>query len=286
MPVTVTIPVLELTQNGYDKVLDLVGETENSLAGSPPAVPFDAQAHLWISLDDVRSVEAVNVLGLLSGSDPALADEVILFSTHYDHVGDDPGTWVCPEGVSAIDEPRDPGCEREPGRRYPGANDNASGVGVMLEILRLWNHSGYRPRKSVLFAAWGAQEAGQAGMSYYMGHPLVPLERTVAVIHMDAVGGGEGYYLGAQGTRTGEAYLRSTIQCAEDLLDGRLSMASPPRTDDPARLYREADIPTLWLTWRGASEENWPAEHADLVEPYRLGVTGRMVTLALMALAQ
>ena len=285
MPVTATIPVLELTQNGYDKVLDLIGETESSLSSSPPAVPFDVQAHLWISLDDLRSVEAVNVLGLLAGSDRDLADEIIVFSTHYDHVGDDPGTWVCPEGLSAINEPRDPGCVREPGMRYPGANDNASGVGVMLEILRLWEQSGYHPRRSVLFAAWGAQEAEQAGMEYYMGHPLLPLEQTVAVMHMEAVGGGEGYYLGAQGARTREAYLRSTIQCAEDLLDGRLTITSPPR-NDPARLYREAGIPTLWLSWREASDENWPAEHADLVEPYRLGVTGRMVTLALMALAQ
>ena len=131
----------------------------------------------------------------------------------------------------------------------------------------------------------GAQEAEQAGLHYYMGHPLVPLEQTIAVVHMEAVGGGEGYYLGAQGTRTREAHLRATIQRAEDLLDGRLSITSPPR-DDPARLYRDAGIPTLWLTWREASEENWPAEHADLVEPYRLGVTGRMVALSLMALAQ
>ena len=51
-------------------------------------------------------------------------------------------------------------------------------------------------------------------------------------------------------------------------------------------MWRDAGIPTLWLTWREASEENWPATYADEVEPYRLGVTGRMVTLALMALAR
>ena len=87
-----------------------------------------------------------------------------------------------------------------------------------------------------------------------------------------------------QATMT-ESVAAAFFSIGEDLLDGRLSITSPPR-NDPARLYREAGIPTLWLTWREASAENWPAEHADLVEPYRLGVTGRMVTLAVMALAQ
>jgi hypothetical protein len=70
------------------------------------------------------------------------------------------------------------------------------------------------------------------------------------------------------------------------MLDGRLTLASPPSKSDPASVFREAGIPTLWLSWRDASEENWPADDADQVEPYRLGVTGQMVTLALMALAQ
>jgi hypothetical protein len=50
--------------------------------------------------------------------------------------------------------------------------------------------------------------------------------------------------------------------------------------------FHEAGLPTLLVSWRGASEDNWPVEIADEVDPYRLGVTGRMVSLALMSLAR
>ena len=76
------------------------------------------------------------------------------------------------------------------------------------------------------------------------------------------------------------------MQSAEDVLEGRLTLTSPPARDDPAAALRQAGIPTLWLSWRDASKENWPAAFADSVEPYRLGVTGQMVTLSLMALAR
>jgi hypothetical protein len=288
-PVSETIPVLELTQPGYELLLELAGETKVSMLDAPPALPLGIYAHMSVPLGAPEAAETANVLGLLPGSDPLLRDELVLLSAHYDHVGDDPVAWVCPPGVSAMDEGREApasGCERVAGRRYPGANDNASGVGVLLEVARLWHESGYRPRRSVLFIAWGAQESGQAGLAYYFEHPIWPLEDVVAVLHLEAVGGGGGYYLGAQGTREHEGLLRFVMQAAEDVLEGRLTPSSPPRQDDPAALLRQAGIPTLWLTWREASDENWPAEFEDEVQPYRLGVTGRMVTLAAMCMAR
>ena len=160
------------------------------------------------------------------------------------------------------------------------------GVAVMLEIARLWHETGHQPRRTVLFAVWAAQEVGQVGLRRYVQAPAVPIEDLVAVLHLGAVGGGEGYYLGAEGDMDQDGLLRFTMERAEEVLDGRLSVSSPPTRDDPVALFREAGIPTLRLRWREASRENWPTEYADEVQPYRLGVTGRMVTLALMALAR
>jgi hypothetical protein len=280
------IPVLELTMQGYERVLDLSGHTRDLEAGAPPALPLGLGASMAIATDLSRTVEAYNILGLLPGRDPLLAKEVLVLSAHYDHVGDDPDGWLCPPGVSASAPERATLCERVPGLRYPGANDNASGVAVLLEVMQRWRETGYRPRRSVLFAALGAQEAGQAGLRYYIAHPSWPIERTVAVIHLDAVGGGDGYYLGAEADKSSDGLLRFTLERAEQLLDGRLALSSVPARDDPAALYRQTGVSTLWLTWREASEENWPAAHADVVEPYRLGVTGKMVTLTAMALAR
>ena len=185
---------------------------------------------------------------------------------------------------------------------------------MLLEIARLWQETGYRPQRSVLFAAWGAQELGEKGSSYYVEHPLFPLERTVSVVQMDVVGGGGGHYMEAQGVREREGLSMFAMQVAEDLVDGRLKLAVPRELGSSADLvpgtelfaspfeglayqllkseysdqvsFHRVGVPALLVTWRGANEDNWPDEIADEVEPYRLGVTGRMVTLTMMSIAR
>jgi Zn-dependent M28 family amino/carboxypeptidase len=225
------------------------------------------EARVEISFSSLERGQTANVLGLLPGSDPDLAHEVIVLGAHYDHVGDDP-----------------PG-EQGGGLRYPGANDDASGVAVLLEIARLWQAAGYQPGRSVLFAAWGAQEPGELGSRYYVDHPLLPLKDTVAMLQLDTVGGGEGYYLEAQGGSAREGLLLFNLQVADEWVDGRLTLESQWAQSDQIP-FHEAGVPSLLITWREASEDNWPVEIADEVDPYRLGVTGRMVTLAVMATAR
>ncbi|HSR32579.1 MAG TPA: M28 family peptidase, partial [Anaerolineae bacterium] len=181
LPAIGAIPVLQLTKGGYERLLEAIGQTHEALLDSPPAQPLGIEVRVEISFSPLESVQTANVLGLLPGSDPDLAQEVIVLGAHYDHVGDDP-----PGGQGG-------------GLCYPGANDDASGVAVLLEIARLWQAAGYRPGRSVLFAAWGAQELGELGSRYYVEHPLLPLGDTVAMLQLDTVGGGEGYYLEAQG---------------------------------------------------------------------------------------
>jgi hypothetical protein len=264
-----TIPTLELTRQGAARLLEAAGQTQGSLAASPPALHLGLKATVDVPLSTPVTVETANVLGLLPGSDPKLSQEIVIVGAHYDHVGDDPGTTG-------------PGTA---GRRYAGANDNASGIGVLLEIARLWQETGYRPRRSVLFVAWGAQEPGEIGSTCYVTHPAFPLESTVAVFQLDGVGGGRGYFLEAQGDPAQEGLLRFVLEAAETQVDGRLTLTRPSdRSDD--RPFRQAGIPTVLLTWRESSEDNLPAEQADPVESYRLGVTGRMVSLALMTIAR
>jgi len=255
------IPVLELTSVGSLKLLEMVGHTRESILDSPPALPLGLKARMEIPFSTPETVETANVLGLLPGSDPVLGQEVIILGAHYDHVGDDPD------------------------RRYAGANDNASGVGVLLEMARLWQEAGYRPQRSVLFAAWGAQEPGELGSSYYVDNPVLLLDKTVAMLQLDAVGGGSGYYLEARGEWEQDGVLLFSMMATEDLADGRLALRGQARESDQVP-FHEVGLPTLLITWRGASEDNWPVEIADEVDPYRLGVTGRMVTLALMSIAR
>jgi hypothetical protein len=285
-----SIPVLELTRPGYQRLLaECVPPAIEQIAPNAlPALPLGLHVRLAVPLGAPETVQAANVLGLLPGSDPALRDQVLVLAAGYDYVGDDPEAVVCPSQVTSYElrvTGQGAGCERVAGRRYPGANEGASGVGVLLEVARLWHEAGYRPRYSVLFAAWGAHEAGAAGLRYYITHPVFSLERTAAVLQLGAVGGGEGYCLDAYGTREREGLLRFSMQAADEQLDGRLMIKKPSGESDPAPL-RQAGVPTLFLNWRDARAENWPAELADPIELRQLRVTGQMVTLAAMTLAR
>ena len=111
-----------------------------------------------------------NVVGLIEGTDPLLRNEWIILSAHYDHEG------TTDSGI------------------FNGADDDASGVAGMLEIAEAYALAaarGHRPRRSILLAAWNAEERGLLGAWAYTEHPLMPLSKTVAVLNMDMIGRSE-----------------------------------------------------------------------------------------------
>lgn len=107
-----------------------------------------------------------NVIGILEGSDPQLKEELIIIGAHLDHLG------YCYEMM-------------------PGANDNASGVAVVLGVAEALARCAVKPRRSVMFLFFGAEEQGVVGSEYYLDHPRVPIEKTVAFINLDGVGCGD-----------------------------------------------------------------------------------------------
>ena len=112
-----------------------------------------------------RNLESRNVVGLLPGSDPERADEVVVITAHYDHLGTGPAV----DGDSI----------------YNGAYDNASGVSLLLEVADAFSRLEPRPARSILFMATTAEEAGLLGSRHYTQHPLLPLEATVAALNVD-----------------------------------------------------------------------------------------------------
>ena len=113
--------------------------------------------------NQIRNVLSTNVLALLPGSQRA--DEVIVYSAHWDHFG------------------RDPNLTGD--QIYNGAVDNGSGLAALLEIADAFAHQQPPPQRSVLFLAPTLEEAGLLGSRYYTLHPARPLARTVAAINMD-----------------------------------------------------------------------------------------------------
>jgi Zn-dependent M28 family amino/carboxypeptidase len=126
------------------------------------------EAEIRVVLTESRRTRTVNVVGMIEGSDPKLKDETILLGAHWDHVG-----------VAAD------------GSVYTGADDNASGTAALVETARALAESGAKPRRSIVFAAFAAEERGLLGSSYYAARPPRPLETTRAMINMDMVGRNE-----------------------------------------------------------------------------------------------
>jgi Zn-dependent M28 family amino/carboxypeptidase len=130
------------------------------------AIPTDLTAHFdWTA--KTREIPTHNVLALLPGSDPARAQEAIVYSAHYDHLG-----VATPENGDAI---------------YNGAVDNASGCGAVLEIARAFAATTPRPPRSILFAWVTAEEGGLRGSEYLARHSTFPPERIVANLNLDGV---------------------------------------------------------------------------------------------------
>lgn len=109
-----------------------------------------------------------NVGARVVGSDPDLKDEWIILSAHYDHLG------------------------VRGGRLYPGADDNASGVAMLLEAARLLAGGDLRPRRSLMLVAFDMEEEALWGSRHFANHPPVPLDRVALFATADLIGGALG----------------------------------------------------------------------------------------------
>jgi Zn-dependent M28 family amino/carboxypeptidase len=129
-------------------------------------VPLGVQATMSIS-NKLRTIDSRNVVAKLEGSDPALKDEYVVYSAHWDHLG-----VGAPVKGDAI---------------YNGALDNASGVATVLEIARAFMQVKPQPKRSILFLMVTAEEQGLLGSQYYSVTPLYPLAKTAANINIDGI---------------------------------------------------------------------------------------------------
>ncbi len=133
-----------------------------------------------------------NILAIFPGSDPQFRDQVIVVGAHYDHVGfGGRGYSLGPYGYL-----------------HPGADDNASGTSTVLQLAKAFTILAEPPKRSILFAAWDAEEKGLFGSKHWVAHPTVPLERVVAAVNLDMVGRLRDDHLLVFGWRSGYGWRR------------------------------------------------------------------------------
>jgi Zn-dependent M28 family amino/carboxypeptidase len=129
-------------------------------------VALGATASVALNLE-TRTIDSQNVIAKIPGSDPALADEYVVYMAHWDHLG--VGTPVDGDTI------------------YNGAMDNASGTATLLDIARAVAALPEAPKRSMLFLAVTAEEQGLLGSEYYGQFPLYPLDKTLAAINLDGM---------------------------------------------------------------------------------------------------
>lgn len=129
-------------------------------------VVLKAKANFEIK-QQVRTFKSHTVIAKLEGSDSKWKDEYVIFSAHWDHLGKHP--------------------ELSGDQIFNGAVDNASGVAAIISLARAFTKVNPSPKRSLLFMATTAEEAGLLGAKYYALHPLYPLKNTLADINIDTI---------------------------------------------------------------------------------------------------
>jgi hypothetical protein len=171
-------PTYAISGKLADQILASSGQTIEDLRRQinqslKPTV-FDVKnVQVKTTVEQFKGLETENVLAFIEGSDPQLKDEVVVISSHYDHLGID--TTIKGDQI------------------FNGAADDGSGVVATLELAQAFmkaKRDGYGPRRSILFINFSGEEKGTLGSAHYAHRePLVPLDKTVADINMDGVGG-------------------------------------------------------------------------------------------------
>jgi hypothetical protein len=203
-----------------------------------------------------------NVVGLLVGSDPELKNEIIIIGGHLDHLG------KCYTIM-------------------PGANDNASAVSVMMGMAEAFHNCDIKPRRSILFLAFGAEEQGVAGSDYYCENPIFPLEKTVGLINMDGVGCGDRINaLAAENfpefwqfiDKANKNYIHRIVRTSS------FSNIARPRLDAARFMWK--DVPTISFSVSGArSYYHNPLDNIDIITPEILEDMAQLLFLGVLDMA-
>ena len=215
--------------------------------------------HLTFALGNPNGLRtpSANVIGGLMGTD---TNESIILSAHYDHMG------------------------IYNGNVYPGANDNASGVGCILDVMRRLIREGVKPKRNVVSAFWSAEEMGFVGSFSYLKNPTVPLNGIKAVFNADTVGNGplQEFALWADGDNIAV----QTIQSVAD--DYNVSALLTPNYgyNSDQYYFNLEHIPAVTLMARDWLNKNHtPEDIPSIINPQKVALGSEIIYKSVQKLA-
>jgi hypothetical protein len=210
-----------------------------------------------------ESVEAYNIVAKVTGSDPELKDEVVIVGGHYDHEGKD-----------------------NRGQIYPGADDNASGTAGILEMARAFESLRIKPKRTILFILFTAEERGLLGARYYVQNPLFPLEKTVAMINLDMIGRNDVEQLSLIGRYQYPKLFEviDSVNKATVNFDINFAVEEFILQSDHVPFMRK-NIPSVFFNTGDHPELHTPRDTVDLIIPDKIQKVTHLVFLTLWEVA-
>lgn len=208
-----------------------------------------------------------NVLALLPGSDQRWANQVIVIGAHYDHVGF--GSRANSFGPI--------------GYIHNGADDNASGVAAVLELVDAYVTSGLRPRRSVLFAFWDAEEKGLLGSQYWLQQAQGTYE-IVAAINLDMVGRLRHDHVEVYGTRSA-AGLRQIVAMANSGHGLLLSFPWEMKANSDHFTFFQHHIPSMMFHTGLHSDYHRPTDDVEKINAAGIAKVAQLVLYVAAAIA-
>ncbi|MGI4832948.1 MAG: VanZ family protein [Janthinobacterium lividum] len=183
--------------------------------------------HLTVDAQLLRNYQTQNLAAVVRGR--AQPDSFLIISAHYDHLG-----------MMGKDT------------YFPGANDNASGVALLLELAAHYARPENQPACSVAFLLFGAEEAGLVGSAYFVQHPLLPLARIKFLVNLDLLGTGEEGATIVNGRVYETAYQQLTaLNDAHRYLPKLTARGKAANSDHFP--FSEAGVPAFFMYTRGGS---------------------------------
>jgi hypothetical protein len=230
--------------------------------GKPQSYDLGVQAlvNLKAVFDEKRPVR--NVLAKIPGADPNLKNETVIVGAHMDHLGVD-----------------------MTGDVLNGADDNASGTAVVMEAARVMKLNKFKPKRTIVFALWAAEEEGLLGSKYYTENPVYPLEKTVVNINLDMEGHGTGRVNASGAYYAPEVWDILKTRLPKDILDNTIpGRGGPGGSDHSHFLYN--GVPAFMVNTAGSHfKTNRVGDVIGLIQPEIMKNSGLFVTAALEILS-
>ncbi len=201
---------------------------------------------------DSLRVPAANILAGIKGKNNA---ETIIISAHYDHLG------IYQQKL------------------YAGSNDNASGVGCVLEVMRrLVSDSlqGEQPQLNIVAVFWSAEEMGFLGSKHFVKNPIIPLSQIKALINYDTVGNGQNkdFILWS----TGDSPLVKQIEKTAEKNNAQVERVSPQGHHSDEVSFEHTGIPAVtMLSKEWLSKNHTPEDDISIINEEKLQTASNML---------